>query len=153
MLSIEEAFDRTLSLPSTPLVREAPTNFSSLVIEGDREGLKSRSGSEKSKGREERRERLPASPTTSGSMALSKRTFLEGLKRRTRTRSGDNLFGEERPAADEELQPARRASEASQKLVSPFFGAANEKLILDNPHKSFLFCTLSKLRSEMPTYS
>ena len=139
MLSIEEAFDRTLSLPSTPLVREAPTNFSNLVIEGDREGLKSRNGSEKSKGREERRERMPASPTTSGSsMALSKRTFLEGLKRRTRTRSGDNLFGEDRPAEQEEPLPARRASEASQKLVSPFFRSVNEKLFFDTPLKSVI---------------
>lgn len=150
MLSIEEAFDRTLSLPSTPLVREAPTNFSSLVIE-DREGVKSRSGSEKSKGREERRERMLASPTTSGSMALSKRTFLEGLKRRTRTRSGDNLFqGDDRRGEDEEVLPARRASEASQKLVSLFFGSTNEKLILDT---NWLFLTLSKHRSEMPMYS
>ena len=150
MLSIEEAFDRTLSLPSTPLVREAPTNFSSLVIE-DREGSKSRSGSEKSKGREERRERMLASPTTSGSMALSKRTFLEGLKRRTRTRSGDNLFqGEDGRGEDEEVLPARRASEASQKLVGQFFGYVNEKLILDT---NLLFFALSKHWSEMPMYS
>ena len=136
MLSIEEAFDRTLSLPTTPLVREAPTNFAS-VIE-DREGMKPRSASEKSR-REERRERMTASPTTSSSssssMALSKRTFLEGLKRRTRTRSGENLFGEDRPMEEEMVLPARRASEASQKLVSQF--------------DSFV----SKLWSEMVLYS
>ena len=135
MLSIEEAFDRTLSLPTTPLVREAPTNFAS-VIE-DREGMKPRSASEKSR-REERRERMTASPTTSSSsssMALSKRTFLEGLKRRTRTRSGENLIGEDRPMEEEMVLPARRASEASQKLVSQF--------------DSFI----SKLWSEMALYS
>lgn len=87
-LSIEDAFDRALSLPSSPTVKNAEDSFDSFEEEIVR---KPRSSSEKTK--RPPVERPAASP--SSSLGLSRKTFLEGLKIRSRTRSGDNLLGGE----------------------------------------------------------
>ena len=71
------------------MVKDAPVQGFGDKEEEERRP-KPRSASEKNR-REERRG--GASPSSSN--ALSKRSFLDGLKRRTRSRSGDNLFQDE----------------------------------------------------------
>ena len=90
-LTIEEVFDRAMSLPSSPLVKEAPSQVFSSPQE---EPKKQRSASEKSK-KEERREKTGVGQTSSSG---GKRSFLEGFKRRTRSRSGENMYPGERGA-------------------------------------------------------
>ena len=86
-LSIEDAFDRAMSLPSSPTVKNAEDSFDSFEEDVVK---KPRSSSEKTK--KDIRDRHNASP--SSSLGLGRKTFLDGLKIRARTKSGDNLFGE-----------------------------------------------------------
>ena len=84
-LSIEEAFDRAMSLPSSPVVKNAEDSFDSY---DDNESCKKpRSASEKTK--RESREKTNASP--SSSLGVGRKNFLDGFKRRARTKSGDDL--------------------------------------------------------------
>ena len=85
-LSIEDAFDRAMSLPSSPTVKNAQNSFDSFEEDLVK---KPRSSSEKTK--KEQREKFTASP--SSSLGLGRKTFLEGLKMKSRTKSGDNLTG------------------------------------------------------------
>ena len=94
-LSIEDAFDRAMSLPSSPTVKNAQNNFESYEEDLVK---KPRSSSEKTK--KEQRERFTASP--SSSLGLGRKTFLDGLKIKSRTKSGDNLTC---PADRPDLRP------------------------------------------------
>ena len=76
-----------MSLPSSPTVKNAEDSFDSFE---DDVVKKPRSSSEKTK--KDIRDRHTASP--SSSLGLGRKTFLDGLKIRARTKSGDNLFGE-----------------------------------------------------------
>ena len=82
-LSIEDAFDKAMSLPSSPTVKNAEDSFDSFEDDVTR---KPRSASEKNK-KEGFRERQAASP--SSSLALGRKAFFDGLKIRGRTKSGD----------------------------------------------------------------
>ena len=87
-MSIEEAFDRAMSLPSSPVVKNAEDSFDS--YDEQDVNKKPRSASEKTK--REAREKTSASP--SSSLGMSRKHFLDGLKRRARTKSGDDLVEE-----------------------------------------------------------
>ena len=85
-MSIEDAFDRAMSLPSSPTVKNAEDSFDSFEDDIVR---KPRSSSEKNK-KDNRDKHNNASP--SSSLGLGRKTFLDGLKIRSRTKSGDNLM-------------------------------------------------------------
>ena len=87
-LSLEDAFDKALSLPSSPTVKNAEDSFDSFEDDVTR---KPRSASEKNK-KEGFRDRQTASP--SSSLALGRKTFFDGLKIRARTKSGDNIMAD-----------------------------------------------------------
>ena len=87
-LSIEDAFDKAMSLPSSPTVKNAEDSFDSFE---DDVARKPRSASEKNK-KDGFRDRQAASP--SSSLALGRKTFFDGLKIRGRTKSGDNFMTE-----------------------------------------------------------
>ena len=113
-LSIEDAFDRAMSLPSSPTVKTAQNSFDSYEEEIVK---KPRSSSEKTK----KEPRVTASP--SSSLGLGRKTFLEGLKMKSRTRSGDNLTERGELSdfivcqSDEKLtSPARRQSESARQV-------------------------------------
>ena len=120
-LSIEDAFDRAMSLPSSPTVKNAQNSFDSYEEDLVK---KPRSSSEKTK--KEQREKFAASP--SSSLGLGRKTFLEGLKIKSRTKSGDNLTGPElRPELDHtgsqsdeklnlSLSASRRLSESAKQV-------------------------------------
>ena len=87
-LSIEDAFDKAMSLPSSPTVKNAEDSFDSFE---DDVARKPRSASEKNK-KDGFRDRQAASQ--SSSLALGRKTFFDGLKIRGRTKSGDNFVTE-----------------------------------------------------------
>ena len=106
-LSIEDAFDRAMSLPSSPTVKTAEDSFDS--FEEEHCVGKPRSSSEKA-----RRERQPGTGT-SGSPAVSgagRKTFLNGFKIRGRTKSGENF------SADKADSGVNGGSQSDEKLNS-----------------------------------
>ena len=108
-LSIEDAFDRAMSLPSSPTVKTAEDSFDS--FEEEHCVGKPRSSSEKA-----RRERQPGiTGGTSGSPAVSgagRKTFLNGFKIRGRTKSGENF------SADKADSGVNGGSQSDEKLNS-----------------------------------
>ena len=106
-LSIEDAFDKALSLPSSPTVKNAEDSFDSFEDDVVR---KPRSASEKNK-KDGYRDRQAASP--SSSLALGRKTFFDGLKIRGRTKSGDNLI------ADKSEHQMNGVSQSDEKLNGP----------------------------------
>ena len=108
-LDIEDAFDRAMSLPSSPTVKTAGNSFDSYEEDLVK---KPRSSSEKTK--KEQRGQSGASP--SSSLGLGRKTFLDGLKMRSRTKSGDNLTERSEVEYNGELSPARRQSDSSRQV-------------------------------------
>ena len=100
-LSIEDAFDRAMSLPSSPTVKTAQNSFDSYEEDLVK---KPRSSSEKTKKEQ------------TSSLGLGRKTFLEGLKMRSRTKSGDNLTERSELEYNGELSPARRQSDSSRQV-------------------------------------
>ena len=105
-----------MSLPSSPTVKNAGNNFDSYEEDLVK---KPRSSSEKTK--KEQREKFTAG--SSSSLGLGRKTFLEGLKIKSRTKSGDNLTGgleleHNGSQSDEKLSvsPARRLSESAKQV-------------------------------------
>ena len=104
-----------MSLPSSPTVKNAQNSFDSYEEDLVK---KPRSSSEKTK--KDQREKFTASP--SSSLGLGRKTFLEGLKIKSRTKSGDNLTGPELDhngsQSDEKLNvsPSRRLSESAKQV-------------------------------------
>ena len=83
-LSIEDAFDRAMSLPSSPTVKNAEDSFDSFEEDIIK---KPRSSSEKTK-KDHQGRHQGASPSST----VLGRSFLDGLKIRGRAKSGDNLM-------------------------------------------------------------
>ena len=108
-LSIEDAFDRAMSLPSSPTVKTAEDSFDS--FEEEHCVGKPRSSSEKA-----RRERQPGTGSSSGSSpavsGAGRKTFLNGFKIRGRTKSGENF------SADKADSGVTGGSQSDEKLNS-----------------------------------
>lgn len=89
----------------------------------------------------------------SSSLALSKKTFLDGLKRRTRTRSGENLFSDERGGEEEgakrrgaeEEVLARKISDSGQKQQ---VSVSLKVSLVCNGQKQYLFVALKFVNLE-----
>ena len=94
-----------MSLPSSPTVKNAQNSFDSYEEDLVK---KPRSSSEKTK--KEQREKFTASP--SSSLGLGRKTFLEGLKIKSRTKSGDNLTSGPLDRAESD----HNASQSDEKL-------------------------------------
>ena len=107
-LSIEDAFDRAMSLPSSPTVKTAEDSFDS--FEEEHCVGKPRSSSEKA-----RRERQSGTGASGSSPAVSgagRKTFLNGFKIRGRTKSGENF------SADKADSGVTGGSQSDEKLNS-----------------------------------
>ena len=66
------------------------------------------------KTKKEQRGQPGASP--SSSLGMGRKTFLDGLKMRSRTKSGDNLTERSEAEYNGELSPARRQSDSSRQV-------------------------------------
>ena len=131
-LSIEEAFDRAMSLPSSPVVKSAEDSFDSY---DENEGNKKpRSASEKTK--RDSRDKTTASP--SSSLGMGRKHFLDGFKRRARTKSGDDL--------NEERGLTGLASRLEGSDFPVNISDSDEKLHLSSPIRRYSESTANQAR-------